>query len=129
MDNEKLIREIDAEIERLKQAREFLRATEGAKATGTRRSAPSKARKSRVLSPEARKRIADAQRKRWASRGKSGGGTGDGGYGISPQGWKVMGWKLEEVWAQEGSQCPGQHANVNADSGLCRGRLGLAHGA
>jgi hypothetical protein len=88
MDSEKLIREIDAEIERLKQARELLRATEGEKATGTTKSALSKARKSRVLSPEARKRIADAQRKRWANRGKSGGGTGDGGYGISPKGGK-----------------------------------------
>jgi hypothetical protein len=43
------------------------------------------------MSPEARKRIAEAQKKRWAVAKKSrvkGGGTGDGGYGITPMGGK-----------------------------------------
>jgi hypothetical protein len=37
-------------------------------AAKTVRKVPAKARKHRVLSPEARKRIADAQRKRWAAQ-------------------------------------------------------------
>ena len=63
---------IDAEIARLTQARSLLAnlgtvsvAVVAPKAT----KAPVKAkRKKRVLSPEARKRIADAQRKRWAAQ-------------------------------------------------------------
>jgi hypothetical protein len=64
---------IDAEIARLTQVRSLL-ANAGkvptiVTATKTK-SAPAKAktRKKRVLSPEARKRIADAQRKRWAAQ-------------------------------------------------------------
>lgn len=67
-----ILTEIDAEIARLTQARNLL-ATAGA---GGSRSAVSgraaktaaKTRKRRVLSPEARKRIADAQRRRWAAQ-------------------------------------------------------------
>jgi hypothetical protein len=64
---------IDAEIARLTQVRSLL-ANAGkvptiVTATKTK-NAPAKAktRKKRVLSPEARKRIADAQRKRWAAQ-------------------------------------------------------------
>jgi len=67
-----ILAQIDAEIARLTQARSLLAnlgtvsvAVTAPKATKT----PAKAkRKKRVLSPEARKRIADAQRKRWAAQ-------------------------------------------------------------
>ena len=67
---ENIIVEIDAEIARLRQARALL-ATLGTAATKAGRiakKAPAKikTRKKRVLSAEARKRIADAQHRRWA---------------------------------------------------------------
>ena len=72
-----IIAEIDSEIARLTQARNLLAAagkTKSAPAT-SRRAKPSAAKKGgkrRTLSPEARKRIADAQRRRWAAqKGKS----------------------------------------------------------
>ena len=70
---ESILTQIDAEIARLTQIRSLLtsggevaRKTTGAKL----KKAPAKAKgkKRRVLSPEARKRIADAQRKRWAAQ-------------------------------------------------------------
>ena len=69
---ESIISQIDAEIARLTQVRALLSSSgkvavtaKGAKVT----LAPAKkARKKRVLSAEARKRIADAQRKRWAAQ-------------------------------------------------------------
>jgi hypothetical protein len=66
---------IDAEIAKLTQVRSLLAST-GKVATQvtehiTKKAAPTakarKAKKRRKLSPEARKRIADAQRKRWAA--------------------------------------------------------------
>jgi hypothetical protein len=65
--------QIDAEIARLKQVRSLLAGSGVAAASAlerkTKKAAPVKAaKKSRVLSPEARKRIADAQRKRWAAQ-------------------------------------------------------------
>jgi hypothetical protein len=65
-----ILAEIDAEIGRLTQARNLL-ASAGAGKSATKKSSAKKAaktRKKRVLSPEARKRIADAQRKRWAAQ-------------------------------------------------------------
>jgi hypothetical protein len=67
---ENILVEIDAEIARLQQARALL-ATLGTSATKAGRpakKAPAKAktRKKRVLSAEARKKIADAQHRRWA---------------------------------------------------------------
>ncbi len=64
---------IDAEIARLTQVRSLLAGSGIAGSTATERKSrktPVKAlvKKSRVLSPEARKRIADAQRKRWAAQ-------------------------------------------------------------
>jgi hypothetical protein len=92
MDSDKILAAIDAEIARLRQVREVLLEIEGAKPPAKQKStnSPAKGKKSRVLSPEARKRIADAQRKRWIaakkkSRAKGGGGTGDGGYGVMPE--------------------------------------------
>jgi hypothetical protein len=67
-----ILAQIDAEIARLKQVRSLLAGSEVTLSTFTERKskkAPAKAaKKSRVLSPEARKRIADAQRKRWAAQ-------------------------------------------------------------
>ena len=72
MANDSIIALIDAELARLAQVRSLL-ASSGkvaAKITApkTKTAAPVKTRKKRVLSPEARKRIADAQRKRWAAQ-------------------------------------------------------------
>lgn len=68
---ENILSEIDAEIARLQQARALL-ATLGTAVTKAGRiakKAPAKAKtgKKRVLSAAARKKIADAQHKRWAA--------------------------------------------------------------
>jgi hypothetical protein len=75
----RIIAEIDAQISKLQQARELLAGTtakigkgpgrpKGSKnAKGTAKAAPSKKRR---LSPEGRKRIADAMKRRWAERRK-----------------------------------------------------------
>jgi hypothetical protein len=66
---ESILAQIDSEIARLTQVRSLLAGSGSSSATERKtRKAPTKARKSRVLSPEARKRIADAQRKRWAAQ-------------------------------------------------------------
>jgi hypothetical protein len=74
MSIESILVQIDAEIARLVQARSLL-ANIGEIAgkvierkTKTLVAKVKKAKKSRTLSPEARKRIADAQRKRWAAQ-------------------------------------------------------------
>jgi hypothetical protein len=64
-----IIAQLDSEIARLTQVRGILASS----AKTTSKFALPKAgkgtrRKKRVLSPEARKRIADAQRKRWAAQ-------------------------------------------------------------
>jgi hypothetical protein len=74
-----IIAQLDAEISRLKQVRDLLSATGKVEAkltavkgkpTRKARGKVSKAKGTvkRVLSPEARKAIADAQRKRWAAQ-------------------------------------------------------------
>ena len=68
-----VIAQIDAEIERLTQVRSLLSDAGKVAATvnnGKAKKAPTKAKpgRKRVLSAEARKRIADAQRKRWAAQ-------------------------------------------------------------
>ncbi|MGA2171073.1 MAG: hypothetical protein ABSG62_23050 [Terracidiphilus sp.] len=68
-----ILAQIDAEIARLSQVRSLLANTGivAAKVTEPKtKKTPAKAtaKKRRVLSPEARKRIADAQRKRWAAQ-------------------------------------------------------------
>jgi hypothetical protein len=69
MDAQSIIAALDAEIEALQQARAVLLNSDQA---GARRgSAKPKKVAKRVLSPEARKRIADAQRKRWAATRKT----------------------------------------------------------
>jgi hypothetical protein len=66
-----ILAQIDAEIARLTQARSLLAnlgTVSVAAPKTTKIPAKAKRRKKRVLSPEARKRIADAQRKRWAAQ-------------------------------------------------------------
>ena len=68
-----ILAQIDAEIARLTQVRSLLTNTNNLDTRLTGRKAKKAAvktnvRKTRVLSPEARKRIADAQRKRWAAQ-------------------------------------------------------------
>lgn len=67
---ESILAQLDTEIARLTQVRALLASS--AKST-TKLALPkagkvAKRRKKRVLSAEARKRIADAQRKRWAAQ-------------------------------------------------------------
>jgi hypothetical protein len=66
-----ILSQLDSEIARLTQVRSLL--AQSAKATsklgiGRNSKAGTRRRKKRVLSAEARKRIADAQRKRWAAQ-------------------------------------------------------------
>jgi hypothetical protein len=64
-----ILAQIDEEIARLTQVRSLLAGASASSISGRKaKKAPAKAKKSRVLSPEARKRIADAQRKRWAAQ-------------------------------------------------------------
>ena len=65
---ESLVHEIDAEIRRLQQAKALLSGTRNGnvgRPAQVAQSTPAAAPK-RVLSPKARKAIADAQKKRWA---------------------------------------------------------------
>lgn len=70
MATDSILAQIDAEIARLTQVRSLL-ATAGNIGTPTAvkgKRGPGRPRKKRTLSAEARKRIADAQRKRWAAQ-------------------------------------------------------------
>jgi hypothetical protein len=74
----RIIAEIDAQISKLQQARALLAGTTAAARTGRGRpkgskntaSAATTTPRKRKLSPEGRKRIADAMKKRWAERRK-----------------------------------------------------------
>jgi hypothetical protein len=57
---------IDAEISRLQRVRTLLSGTKGISKTKIPVLEGKKPRKKRVLSPETKKRIAEAQKKRWA---------------------------------------------------------------
>ena len=66
-----ILTQIDAEIARLTQIRALLANTgvvSKAAPKAKKTAAKAKGKKRRLLSPEARKRIADAQRKRWAAQ-------------------------------------------------------------
>jgi siroheme synthase (precorrin-2 oxidase/ferrochelatase) len=66
-----ILAQIDSEIARLTEVRALLAGTGKVAPAVTERKTRKvavKGRKKRVLSPEARKRIADAQRKRWAAQ-------------------------------------------------------------
>ena len=78
MEVSRIIAELDAQIAKLQQARALLAGTT-APAAGRGRpkgsknaasAAPATATRKRKLSPEGRKRIADAMKKRWAERRK-----------------------------------------------------------
>ena len=62
MNFDDLLSSIDSEITRLKQARALLAGTHGGKSAGS-----SPIKRKRTMSAAARKRIGDAQRKRWAA--------------------------------------------------------------
>ena len=71
MSIETIIAEIDAEIARLTQVRSLLagsRSNNASRAVNKAVKGTTRKRRKRVLSAEARKRIADAQRKRWAAQ-------------------------------------------------------------
>lgn len=71
MSIETILAEIDAEIARLTQVRSLLAGTRTISTPVSRSKTskgPAKTKKKRVLSADARKRIADAQRKRWAAQ-------------------------------------------------------------
>jgi len=70
MSIESILAQIDAEIAQLTQARNLL-STKSAVSAKPVKAAPAKVgrpKKRRVLSADARKRIADAQRRRWAAQ-------------------------------------------------------------
>lgn len=73
MTREEIIAAIDEEISRLEKVRALLHGTESHKilASGSILGM----RKKRNLSPEARKRIADAQKRRWAKQKKQSAAT------------------------------------------------------
>jgi hypothetical protein len=66
MTRETIVAAIDEEINRLEKVRALLQGSGGSKLLG----GLSGIRKKRYLSPEARKRIADAQKRRWAKQKK-----------------------------------------------------------
>jgi len=70
-----IIASIDREIAQLRQARILLggggAGLHGKKSVKLARVAGKTAKKKRVLSPEGRKRIAEAQKKRWAAQKKA----------------------------------------------------------
>jgi hypothetical protein len=71
MSIESILAEIDAEIARLTQVRSLLAGSRSVSTSGAKPKTspgPSRTKKKRVLSADARKRIADAQRKRWAAQ-------------------------------------------------------------
>ena len=79
MDVSRIIAEIDSQISKLQQARALLAGTTAASGAGRGRPKGSKntvagtsatTPRKRKLSPEGRKRIADAMKKRWAERRK-----------------------------------------------------------
>ena len=77
MEVSRIIAEIDAQISKLQQARELLAGTTVSTGKGPGRPKGSKNAKAvgapakRKLSPEGRKRIADAMKRRWAERRKA----------------------------------------------------------
>lgn len=74
MDVSRILSEIDAEIARLQQARSALTAISASGTVAPKRGRPkgsvnkAKPSRKRNLTPEGRKRIADAMKRRWAER-------------------------------------------------------------
>ena len=67
MNREQIIAAIDEEIARLQQVKKLLQSTSGRNIDGTSALKPAP---KRILSPEARQRIAAAQKRRWAKQKK-----------------------------------------------------------
>jgi hypothetical protein len=67
MTREEIVAAIDEEISRLEKVRDLLRHSSGGKLSSVSAQA---APKKRFLSPEARQRIAAAQKRRWAKQKK-----------------------------------------------------------
>lgn len=67
MSREQILAAIDEEISKLQQVRKLLQGSSGRLTAGLSGSKP---RAKRVLSPEARQRIAAAQKRRWAKQKK-----------------------------------------------------------
>jgi hypothetical protein len=63
----KIVAELDAQIARLEQVKKLF-SSERSNQFGNHAANKGVRRKKRTLSPEARKKIADAQRKRWAAQ-------------------------------------------------------------
>jgi hypothetical protein len=75
MSREEIIAAIDEEIQRLQQARTLLKSAAGTKlAAGAVHTKP-KAKVKRILSEEARQRIAAGQKRRWAKQKKEAAGN------------------------------------------------------
>lgn len=70
MEVSRIIAEIDAQIDKLQQARSLLAGTGIAKTNPGRRKVSKSTPAKRKLTPEGRKRIAEAMKKRWAERRK-----------------------------------------------------------
>jgi hypothetical protein len=66
-----IVAELDAEITRLEQVKALLSNGQGSRATGVASGNVVASRRKRTLSAEARKKIAEAQRKRWAKQKKA----------------------------------------------------------
>lgn len=73
MEVSRIIVEIDAEIRKLQQARELLSgiSSVGSKGPGRPKGSKNVSGKKRKLSPEGRKRIQEAMKRRWAERRKA----------------------------------------------------------
>ena len=70
MSREQILKAIDDEISKLQQARKLLQSSGGSKLVSGLPSNGRKTRAKRTLSPEARARIAAAQKRRWAKQKK-----------------------------------------------------------
>lgn len=68
MSREQILSAIDDEISKLQQARKLLQSSGGSKLVSGLPSKGRKTRARRTLSPEARARIAAAQKRRWAKQ-------------------------------------------------------------
>ncbi|HEX3570106.1 MAG TPA: hypothetical protein VHU44_04725 [Acidobacteriaceae bacterium] len=78
MEISRIIAEIDIEIQKLQQARELLSGVSnvGSKRPGRPKGSKNVSGKKRKLSPEGRRRIQEAMKRRWAERRKTNAKTG-----------------------------------------------------
>lgn len=70
MTREEIIAAIDEELGRLRQVRSLLQSSNAPRIFDSAAPRATTTRKKRVLSPEARERIAEAQKRRWAKQKK-----------------------------------------------------------